>query len=122
MPRWPGTLQAFFGLFQCHLYQTSLGAWDQGYPAGVFRQIAEMTRLARQGSNAAPELWLARVMLLKSIPWLCEHQAEDGLWHHENLPRFEKGKLNNPPGPRLAGYHIASVLNEFGLLDRLRPH
>jgi hypothetical protein len=122
LPAWPGTLQAFFGLFQCHLYQTSLGAWDQGYPAGVFRQIAEMTRLARQAANAAPELWLARVMLLKSIPWLREHQAEDGLWHHENLPRFEKGKLNNPPGPRLAGYHIASVLNEFGLLDRLRPH
>jgi hypothetical protein len=62
-------------------------------------------------------------MVLKAIPWLREHQGDDGLWHEATLPYLEHGRgdLNTPPSPRLATYHIASVLREFGLLERLRP-
>jgi hypothetical protein len=122
-PNYPGTIAAFFSLFQCHLYQTPLGAWDQGYPAGIFRWIAEVTRTTRQRHKIeeSPDLRLAKVMLLKSVPWLREHQGDDGLWHHENLRRHGRGDLNRPSDPRLATYHIATVLSDFGLLDRLLP-
>ncbi len=51
---WPGSITAFLGLFQCHLYQTPLGAWDQGYPAGILRMMAEMTRQARRSRRRGP--------------------------------------------------------------------
>jgi hypothetical protein len=120
LPGWPGSVAAFMGLFQCHLYQTALGAWDQGFPAGMLRQIADMTRLARSGPGEASELRLARVMVLKTIPWLRRHQKEDGLWDHGEL-HCERGYDEWPCiSPRLATYHVCDVLNEFGLLDRLR--
>jgi hypothetical protein len=121
LPGWPGTVAAFMGLFQCHLYQTALGTWDQGYPAGLLCQIADMTRLARQRPTDARELYLARAMVLKTVPWLRHNQKEDGLWHHEELP-CERGYDRFPCiGPRLASYHVVSVLDEFGLLEGLRP-
>ena len=66
-------------------------------------------------------LRLATVMLLKTIPWLREHQREKGLWYHGELPRHGMGKFNRPPSPRLGTYHIVSVLHEFSLLGRLSP-
>ena len=55
------------------------------------------------------------------VPWLREHQDEDGTWKHDALPRHASGARFEPPSDRLAAYHIVSVLDEFGLLERLRP-
>jgi hypothetical protein len=119
LPGWPGSIAAFLGLFQCHLYQNALGAWDQGYPAGLLRQIADMTRLAREGAVDAPELRLARVMVLKTVPWLRHNQEDDGLWDHSKLP-CHLGYDEFPCiSRRLGSYHIVSALDDFGVLDRL---
>jgi hypothetical protein len=122
-PACRGSITEFFALFQCHLYQTPLGEWDEGFPAGIFRWIAEVTRVARSehAIDEAPLLRFARLMLLKTVPWLREHQGEDGLWDHHELPRWGGGERWPPPSPRLCTYHIVSVLDEFGLLAKLRP-
>lgn len=119
---WSGSIAEFFAVFQAHLYQTTQGEWPQGFPAGVLRLIAEATSTTRAGQNAndSPAARLARVILLKSVPWLREHQSPSGLWDHGELSRFGGGERFQPLSPRLATYHIASVLNEFGLLARLR--
>lgn len=120
---WPGTIQEFFSLFQARLYQTCLGEWSQGYPSGIFGLIAEVTRGSRErhGIDGTPTLRFARAILLRTVPWLRHNQASDGLWHHEELPHWGRGDLNEAASPRLATYHIMAALNEFGLLDRLRP-
>jgi hypothetical protein len=122
-PGWSGTIAEFFALFQCHLYQTSLGEWNQGYPAGMFRWIAEATRTTRAKHNFedSSALRFAKLILLKTIPWLREHQKEDGLWAQDELPRFSGGERRQPPSRRLGTYHIVSVLNEFNLLGKLSP-
>ena len=119
-PAWSGSTAEFFGLFQCHLYQTPLGEWHQAFPAGIFRWLAEVTLHTKSKHTVAdsPSLRFAKVMLLKSIPWLRAHQEDDGLWNHEELPRWTD--KNRPPGRRLGTFHIASALDDFGLLDRLR--
>lgn len=122
-PTWPGTIAEFFALFQLHLYQTPLGEWNQGFPAGILRWIAEVTRTARRDysfENSSP-LRFAKLIILKTIPWLRENQKEDGLWYHDELSRFSDGEARRPISRRLGTYHIVSVLNEFDLLDRLRP-
>jgi hypothetical protein len=123
LPGYPGTITAFNALFQCHLYQTSLGAWDQGFPAGMFRFINEVTRTTRaaEAVDGSPALRFAKVQLLRTIPWLRANQKDDGLWDHEELSRYGNGELNRPPSRRLGTYHIVAALSEFGLLDRLRP-
>ena len=120
-PGWVGSIAEFFALFQCHLYQTPLGEWNQGYVSGIFRMIEAVTRQAREagGAEAEPILCFARRMLLRTVPWLRHHQQDDGLWHLGDLPRH--GDAGRPPDPRLGTYHIVSVLHEFGLLERLRP-
>lgn len=122
LPGWPGSAAAFLALFQCHLYQTPLGAWDQGFPGGLFRWAAEVTRLERTqlGVDGSAALRFAKTMLLKTVPWLRANQKPDGLWAHDELPHWGMGDLNRAPGRRLGSYHIVSVLKEFGLLDRLR--
>jgi hypothetical protein len=122
-PAWPGTIAEFFSLFQLHLYQTSLGEWNQGFPAGIFRWIAEVTRTARAKHSLAdsPALRFAKLIVLKTIPWLREHQKENGLWDHNELPRHFDGEHRQPLSARLGTYHIVSVLNEFGLLKKLTP-
>ena len=118
-PGWTGSIAEFFALFQCHLYQTPLGEWNQGYPSGLFRQIAEITRAtrSRQGLDDSSLVCFAASRLLRTVPWLRRHQKDDGLWHFEELPRH--GDQGRPPSPRLGTYHVCSVLQEFGLLDRL---
>ena len=118
-PGWSGSVAEFFALFQCHLYQTCLGEWNQGYPSGIFRQIAEVTRTtrARHGLDGSPLVCFAASRLLRTVPWLRHHQKDDGLWHFEELPRH--GDQGRPPSPRLGTYHVCSVLHEFGLLERL---
>ena len=120
-PPWSGSAAEFFALFQCHLYQTPLGEWHQAFPAGIFRWIAEVTRTtrARQTIEDSQLLRFAKVVLLKSIPWLRVRQKDDGLWDHEELSRFND--KNRPPSRRLGTYHIVSALAEFGLLDRMSP-
>jgi hypothetical protein len=123
IPGWPGTIAALLGVFQCHLYQTSLGEWSQGFPAGMLRWLAEVTRAARGAGVPAdsPETRLAEVMVLKTVPWLRRHQGSDGLWDHSRLTRWATGEKWPAPGSRLATYHIASALHDFGVLGRLRP-
>ncbi len=118
-----GSITEFFALFQCHLYQTSLGEWDQGFPAGIFRWIAEVTRRARAEETFEDSqlLRFAKLMVLRTIPWLREHQNEEGMWNHEGLGRHSGGRDYHSLGPRLATYHIVSALSEFGLLGKLRP-
>jgi hypothetical protein len=122
-PGWPGSVAEFLALFQLHLYQTPLGEWNQGFPPGILRWIAEVTRnaRARRCLDDTPALRFARMIVLKSIPWLREHQQKDGLWDHEGLPRFGGGQQNRPPNRRLGSYHIVAVLDEFGLLERMCP-
>lgn len=105
-PTWSGTIAEFFALFQCHLYQTPLGEWNQGFPAGIFRWIAEVTRTtrAKHSFEDSSLLRFAKLITLKTVPWLREHQKEDGLWHHNELPRFGGGKQNRPPSSRLGTY------------------
>ena len=120
-PTWSGSIAEFFALFQCHLYQTPLGEWNQGYPAGIFRLIAEVTRITRARHDVeAPSISrFAKMLLLKTIPWLREHQKEDGLWAHDELAGM--GEHHRPLDRRLGTYHIVSVLNEFNLLEKLHP-
>ncbi|MFQ6130407.1 MAG: hypothetical protein ACE5R4_00060 [Armatimonadota bacterium] len=120
-PTWSGSIAEFLAAFQCHLYQTSLGEWNQGYPAGILRWIAEATSTtrAREAVEHSRLLRFAKLTLLKSVPWLREHQKADGTWDHEELPRH--GEEGRPPGRRLGTYHIVSVLHEFGLLEGLLP-
>ena len=120
-PDWSGSTAEFFSLFQCHLYQTPLGEWHQAFPAGIFRWLAEVTHhtRSRQTMEDSPSLRFAKVMLLKSIPWLRAHQEDDGLWNHDELPRGTD--KNRPVSRRLGTYHVASVLNDFGLLHPLIP-
>jgi len=120
-PGWSGSVAEFFALFQCHLYQTPFGEWNQGYVSGIFRMIEAVTRQAREAKSveATRIVCFAKLMLLRTVPWLRHHQKDDGLWHLAELPRQESP--GRPPEPRLGTYHIVSVLSEFGLLDRLRP-
>ncbi|MHC4252628.1 MAG: hypothetical protein ACYS9X_26215, partial [Planctomycetota bacterium] len=119
-PNWAGSIAEFFALFQCHLYQTPFGEWNQGYVSGIFRMIEAVTRQAREGGgpDAASIICFAKRMLLRTVPWLRHHQKDDGLWHLADLPRH--GDVGRPPDPRLGTYHVVSVLGEFGLLERLR--
>jgi len=118
-PTWSGSIAEFFALFQCHLYQTPLGEWNQGYPAGIFRLIAEVTRITKQNAEYSLISKFAKAILLKTIPWLREHQKEDGLWAHDELAG--RGEHHRPPNRRLGTYHLVSVLNEFNLLENMRP-
>jgi len=118
-PTWSGTIAEFFALFQRHLYQTPLGEWNQGYPAGIFRLIAELTRITRQNVEDSLISRFAKTLILKTIPWLRENQKEDGLWAHDELAGM--GEHHRPLNRRLGTYHIVSVLNEFNLLEKLRP-
>jgi hypothetical protein len=122
-PGCTGSLTEFYALFQCHLYQTSLGEWDQGSPGGMLRFILEVTRLARAQSavNDSPLLRFAKVMIMKTIPWLRENQHDDGLWRHEDLPRWDEHARHPAMSPELGTYHIVAALHAFGLLDRVRP-
>ena len=99
---------------------TPLGEWSQGYVSGLFRMIEAVTRQTREArvAESSPTVCFAKRTLLRTVPWLRHHQR-DGLWHLAELPRH--GTEGRPPEPRLGTYHIASVLNAFGLLDRLRP-
>ena len=117
-----GSTTEFLALFQCHLYQTALGEWNQGIPAGLLQWIADVTHLARQESviDDSPLLRFAKLMVLKTVPWLREHQEDNGLWDHGELARYAGGRDREPPSSRLVTYHIASSLNEFGLLEKLR--
>lgn len=108
-PSCAGSLAECLAVYQASRYQTSLGEWDQGFPAGM---------LAFLSLYDHP---MARALVIKTIPWLRKHQADDGLWHHEELPRTDWGKPAHPPAPRLAAYHICSALQRFGVLDRMRP-
>jgi len=118
-PTWSGSIAEFLALFQCHLYQTPLGEWNQGYPAGIFRLIAEVSHITRQNVEDSLISRFAKMLLLKTIPWLREHQKEDGLWAHGELAGM--GEHHRPLNRRLGTYHIVSVLNEFNLLEKLRP-
>lgn len=108
-PACPGSLTEHNALYQASRYQTSLGEWAQAFPAGM---------LALLSLYRSP---VAQSLVIKTVPWLRAHQARDGLWHHEELHRIPWGRLADPPGPRLATYHIIAALNTFGLLGRLRP-
>ncbi|MHC4503850.1 MAG: hypothetical protein ACYTFI_11140, partial [Planctomycetota bacterium] len=123
LPGWSGTIAEFFSIFQLHLYQTSLGEWNQGHPGAILRWIAEATRLARakQTFDESQLLRFAKLIVLKTVPWLREHQKDTGLWHHDELPRWGGGEKQQPMSPRLGTYHIAAVLKEFGLLEGLAP-
>jgi hypothetical protein len=107
-PSWPGSVSERLAIYQASRYQTSLGEWDQGFPAGM---------LAFLSLCNDP---VAESLTIKTVPWLRSHQADDGLWHHDSLPRTGQGRLADPPEPRLATYHILAALHKFGLLDRLR--
>lgn len=124
LTQYPGceeSLSEFFALFQCHLYQTSLGEWDQGSPAGLLRFVTEVTRLARQRKPVPDSdvLRFARLMVLRTVPWLRENQHDDGLWNHEDIPRWGDTASHPALSPRLNSYHIVSALRTFGLLGRL---
>ena len=108
-PSCPGSLTEHLAIYQASRYQTSLGEWEQGFPAGM------LTFLSLYNHGAAKSL------VIKTVPWLREHQADDGLWHHEELPQGDRVDGAKPPEPRLAAYHIVSALHRFGLMDRLRP-
>jgi len=120
-PGWSGSDAEFLALYQCHLYQTPLGEWYQAFPAGILRWILEVTRATREAG--APEdsqaLRFARLMLLRTVPWLRARQKDDGLWDHDELPRLSDA--NRPPSRRPGTYHIVAALDAFGLLDQLRP-
>ena len=120
-PGWSGSIAELFALFQCHLYQTPLGEWNQGYPSGILRLIAEVTRATRaeHSLDDSPLLCFAASRLLRTVPWLRGHQKPDGLWHFADLPRH--GDQGRPPSPRLGTYHVVAALDEFGLLEDLLP-
>ncbi len=108
-PACAGSLTEHLAVFQASRYQTSLGEWDQAYPAGM------LSLLSLYDSPAA------KALVARTVPWLREHQGDDGLWHHEELPRKDWGRPALPPEPRLATYHVAAALAKFGVLERLRP-
>jgi hypothetical protein len=108
-PGRPGSLTEHLAIYQASRYQTSLGEWSQGFPAGMLAFLSLYDHAT------------AQMLAIKSVPWLQAHQADDGLWHHDTLPRSEWGKPAYPVQPRLATYHIVAALNRFGTLDRLRP-
>jgi hypothetical protein len=122
-PGWPGTIAEFFSLFQLHLYQTSLGEWNQAFPAGILRWLVEVTGIARAQYSFADSsaLRFAKWIMLRTIPWLREHQREDGLWSHGDLSRYSGGGNRKPPSDRLVTYHIVSALADFGLLESVLP-
>lgn len=109
-PSCSGSLTEHLAIYQASRYQTSLGEWNQGFPAGM------LAFLSLYDSNAAKSL------VSKTVPWLRENQADDGLWYHEGLLQNDWGRLSEPPAPRLATYHIISALQRFGLMERLRPN
>jgi hypothetical protein len=106
-PSCPRSLTERRALYQASRYQTSLGEWSQAHPAGMLALLSQYDHP------------FARALVAKTVPWLRAHQAEDGLWHHEDLPRPDG--TAEPPAPRLATYHIVAALHAFGLLDQLRP-
>jgi len=108
-PSCPGSLTEHLAIYQASRYQTSLGEWDQGFPAGMLAFLSLYDRGA------------AKSLVTKTVPWLRAHQSDDGLWHHEELYQNDWGKPAKPPEPRLATYHIVSALHKFGLIDRLCP-
>ena len=108
-PACPGSLTERQALYQIARYQSSLGEWDQGYPAGLLAWLSLYRHPA------------AKALVAKTVPWLRAHQADDGLWHHESLFRTDWGKPATPPEPRLATHHIVAALDAFGLLRSLRP-
>ncbi|MGD2175251.1 MAG: hypothetical protein PVJ27_07595 [Candidatus Brocadiaceae bacterium] len=108
-PGFAGSVSERLAVFQASRYQNSLGEWDQAYPAGMLSFLSLLP---------GPE---AKALAMKTVPWLRENQAEDGLWHHETLLRNDWGKPATPAAPRLASYHIVAGLSALGLLERLRP-
>ena len=108
-PSCAGSLTAHLATYQASRYQTALGEWDQGFPAGM------LAFLSLYNDPAAESL------VARTVPWLREHQSDDGLWHHEQLFRKDWGKPAIPPEPRLATYHIVAALHKFGLTGRVRP-
>lgn len=107
-PSRPGSLAEHQAVYQASRLQTSLGEWDQGFPAGMLAFLSLY------------DLPAAKALTIKSVPWLREHQGDDGLWHQEDLPRTDWGRPAIPPSPRLATYHIVAALARVGILDRLR--
>jgi hypothetical protein len=121
-PGWPGSISEFSGLFQCHLYQTDLGRWEQGFPAAMLSQAAELCRLSRERDGLdAPAARFAKGIVLRTVPWLRRDQKSDGTWHHGDLDCHRGNKRHPVPGPRLTTYLVASALKDFGILERLRP-
>ena len=108
-PSCPGSLTERQAVYQASRYQTSLGEWDQGFPAGMLAFLSVYDHAT------------ARALAIKSVPWLRLHQGDDGLWHQETLPRSVRGQPAQPAEPRLATYHIVAALERFNLLDGLRP-
>jgi len=107
-PTRPGSLTEHLAIYQASRYQTSLGEWSQGFPAGMLAFLSLYDHVT------------AQALVTKSVPWLRIHQADDGLWYHDTLYRSDWGKPAHPAQPRLATYHIVAALNRFGMLDRLR--
>jgi len=118
-PGWSGSVAELFALFQCHLYQTCLGEWNQGYPSGIFRQITEITRATRAAPDGGsrPLVCFAASRLLRTVPWLRHHQKGDGLWDFSDLPSHSQD--GRSPSPRLGSYHVCAALKDFGLLQQL---
>jgi len=108
-PSCPGSLAEHQAIYQASRYQTPLGEWDQGFPAGM------LSLLSLYDQDAA------RSLVIKTVPWLRHHQATDGLWHQEELPRTDWGRPAHPASARLATYHICAALRGSGVLGRLRP-
>ena len=108
-PTCPGSVVEDLAVFQASRYQTSLGEWDQGFPGGMLSFLSLYDNP------------VAKSLVMKTVPWLREHQGDDGLWDHSELPQDDWGKLARPPNPRLTTYHIVHSLHKLGLLDRLRP-
>ena len=105
----PGSRTERMAVYQASRYQTSLGEWNQGFPAGL---------LAFLSPFGNP---MAKSLVVKTVPWLRKHQLDDGLWHHEDLPRNDWGRPARAPEPRLAAYHIVAALHAAGVLACLRP-
>jgi len=108
-PSYQGSLTEELAVYQASRYQTSLGEWPAAFPAGI------LAWLALHGSPAA------KALVVRTVPWLREHQSDDGLWHQEDLSREDTGRLVEVTEPPLATYHIVAALQQFGVLDRLRP-
>ena len=104
----PESLAEHQAVYQASRLQTSLGEWDQGFPAGMLAFLSLYDQPA------------ATALAIKSVPWMRHHQGDDGLWHHEDLPRTDWGRPAISPSPRLATYHIVTALVHSGVLDRLR--